>query len=296
MYRKNLISWVFLSLLILSSCGRGPATSSEGKATTLSATVSILPQRYFVERLGGEHVAVTVMVLPGESPATYEPKPEQLVALSSADLYFSIGVPFERAWLAKFAATNSEMLVVDTAEGIERRPISRDEAETSGENLDPHIWLSPALVKVQAQNICQALIQLDPAHKAAYQANLDAFLADIEVLQAEIQETLQASAGEKFMVSHPSWGYFADEFGLQQLPIESGGQEPSAQELTAIISTAQAEGIRVIFAQPEFSTRAAEMIAQEIGGEVQLISPLAPDWPANMRRAAEAFAESRRQQ
>ncbi|MCD4738017.1 MAG: zinc ABC transporter substrate-binding protein [Anaerolineae bacterium] len=292
MYRKNLISWVLLFLLILSGCGGGSASPHESSA--VSATVSILPQRYFVERIGGEHVAVTVMVQPGESPATYEPEPAQLVALSSSDLYFSIGVPFEHVWLEKIATANEELLLVDTAEGIERRPISRDKAETSGENLDPHIWLSPALVKVQARNICRALVQLDPEHEAEYQANLTAFLADIEVLQAEIRETLQASTGEKFMVFHPSWGYFADEFGLQQLPIESGGQEPSAQELTAIISTAKAAGIRVIFAQPEFSTRAAEMIAREIGGEVQLISPLALDWPANMRQAAEALEESSR--
>ncbi|HEY90093.1 MAG TPA: zinc ABC transporter solute-binding protein [Thermoflexia bacterium] len=293
MYRKNLVNWMFLFFLILSGCRSGPATSGESSTAMLSATVSILPQRYFVERVGGKHVAVTVMVLPGESPATYEPEPAQLVALSSADLYFSMGVPFERVWLAKFAATNPEMLVVDTAEGIERRPISRDETETADEKLDPHIWLSPALVKVQAQNIYRALVQLDPEHKTEYQANLAEFLADIEVLQAEIQEMLPAAAGKKFMVFHPSWGYFADEFGLQQLPIESGGQEPSAQELTTIISTAKAAGIRVIFAQPEFSTSAAEMIAQEIGGEVQLISPLALDWPANMRQAAEALAGSR---
>ncbi|MEA3309388.1 MAG: zinc ABC transporter substrate-binding protein [Chloroflexota bacterium] len=292
MYRKNLVSWVLLFLLLLSGCVKIPAPVDESHAATLSATVSILPQRYFVERIGGAHVAVTVMVQPGESPATYEPEPAQLVALNAADLYFSIGVPFERAWLTKFAATNPEMLVVDTAEGIERRPISRDATETSGENLDPHIWLSPALVKVQAQNIYRALVQLDPEREVEYQANLDAFLADIEVLQAEIQATLQDSTGERFMVFHPSWGYFADEFGLQQLPIESGGQEPSAQELAGIIATAQAEGIRVIFAQPEFSTKAAEMIAQEIGGKVQLISPLALDWLANMRRATIAFAES----
>jgi zinc transport system substrate-binding protein len=260
--------------------------------------VSILPQKYFVERIGGEQVVVNVMVEPGASPATYEPKPEQLTALSEAAAYFSIGVPFEKAWLDKIASANEKMLMVDTAAGIERVPIdahykvelgSRPQSKAEGQ--DPHIWLSPELVKIQAQNIYDGLVELDPANKAEYKANLSSFLADMDELSADIEKTLEGVKSRKFMVFHPAWGYFGDDFELEMIPIEVGGQEPSAAELAELITTAKEDGVQVIFAQPEFSTRDAETIANEVGGEVLLISPLAPDWLDNLRRVADTFAE-----
>ena len=278
--------------------------AGEPAEETMSVTVSVLPQRTFVERVGGERVTVNVMVEPGSSPATYEPKPEQLRALSDAVAYFSIGVPFEDAWLDRIAGANREMVMVDTAEGIERLPMRThhhhdDDGDEHGDEdhghgtgaPDPHIWLSPRLVKVQAQNIYAALAELDPDHEAEFRANLDTFVADIDALEAEIRETLRGVESDKFMVFHPAWGYFAEDFGLEQIPIEVGGQEPSARELGALIEQAREENIQVIFAQPEFRTSDAETIAEEIGGEVLLISPLAPDWLDNMRRVAETFAQ-----
>jgi zinc transport system substrate-binding protein len=267
-------------------------------AGPLNVTVSILPQKYFVERIGGEHVVVNVMVEPGASPATYEPKAEQLTALSQAATYLSIGVPFEKAWLDKIASANDEMLMVDTAAGIERIPIDAHykvelggRPESEAEGRDPHIWLSPELVKIQAQNIYTALAELDPANEVEYKTNLESFLADIDELIADIEETLERISSRKFMVFHPAWGYFGDDFELEMIPIEVGGQEPSAAELAELITTAKEEGIQVIFAQPEFSTKDAGTIAKEISGEVLLISPLAPDWLDNLRWVAKTFAE-----
>ena len=279
-----------LSLFATSGCQRSMSESTvEPSGGRLSVTVSIVPQKYFVERVGGERVDVNVMVLPGNNPATYEPRPEQLTALSESAAYFSIGVPFEDAWLEKIAAANDGMLMVDTAAGIERMPMEVGHGHGEGP-LDPHIWLSPELVKVQAQNIADALAQLDPAHDGEYKANLDAFIVDIDELEADIKETL-AGANSKFIVFHPAWGYFAHDFELEMIPIEIGGQEPSAQELAHLIAEAQEEGIRVIFAQPEFSSQDAETIAREIGGEVLLVSPLAEDWMGNLTRVADTFAE-----
>lgn len=284
--------------LVLAGCGGAATQAPAEPAGVLNVVVSIVPQQYFVERIGGEHVDVTVMVPPGFSPATYEPKPEQLTALSEAAAYFSIGVPFENAWLDRIASANSEMLMVDTTVGIERMPMvahhhhgEEEHHEGEPENPDPHIWLSPQLVKIQAQTIYEALVQLDPAHKAEYKANLDSFIVDIDALDADIREILDEVEIHKFMVFHPAWGYFARDYGLEMIPIEIGGQEPSAAELAALIEEAQEEDIKVIFAQPEFSTKDAETIANEIGGEVLLISPLAPNWLDNLRRVAETFAE-----
>jgi len=277
----------------LAGCdGRAPAAPSD----RLNLFVSIPPQKHFVERVGGEQVRVSVMVEPGSNPATYEPKPEQLKRLSEAEAYFSIGVPFERAWLSHIAAANEEMLIVDTAEGIERMPMATqrhggENSDGEPQNADPHIWLSPALVKIQARTIYEALAQIDPKHEQVYEANLETFIGDIDALDAEIRERLEGADNRKFMVFHPSWGYFAQDYGLEMLPIEVGGQEPSAAELAALISKAREEEIKVVFAQPEFSTRDAETIAHEIGGQVLLISPLAENWEDNLRQVAETLAE-----
>jgi len=281
--------------LAMAGCLAGPAASpADGK---LAVTVSVVPQQYFVERIGGEHVAVTVMVGPGDNPATYEPKPAQLKALSRSVAYFSIGVPFESVWLDRIAGANPDMRIVDTIEGIERHPMDTHnhrggEEETGAAGApDPHVWVSPELVKIQARTIYRALAELDPDNAASYRANLDAFVNDIDGLISEIRAALAGVEKGKFMVFHPSWGYFAEDFGLEQIAIEIGGQEPSAQEMAELIEEARVEGVRVIFAQPEFSTVDAETIAEEIGGEVLLISPLAYDWLANLRTVANTFAE-----
>lgn len=282
----------------------GTALSSSDVSPTnpLQVTVSILPQQFFVERIGGDFVSVNVMVLPGESPATYEPKPEQLTMLSNSVAYFSIGVPFENVWMDRIVSANSNMLMVDTARGIERKALAEHTREADviaspvgdgqdhEEGLDPHIWLSPELVKIQARNISDALVQIDPEHQSEYLANLDAFIVDIDALERDINTALQGVRQREFIVFHPSWGYFADDFGLAQVAIEVGGQEPSAAELAALITFARQEGIKVIFAQPQFSTRSAETIAREIEGKVLLIDPLALDWLSNLSEVARTFA------
>ena len=288
------ICWGFLPL---SGCSQRPMPTSTTEKLQLA--VSILPQKYFVERIGGEYVSVEVMVEPGASPATYEPKPQQLQVLSKADAYVSIGVPFENAWMNRITAANREMLIVDTTQGIEQMPMAahiheEEEEEVHADerkNPDPHIWLSPQLVKLQAQTIYRALVQLTPEQADIYQANLESFVADIEALDAELRESLARLEQRKFMVFHPARGYFARDYELEMIPIEVGGTEPSAAELATLIAEAKEEKIKVIFAQPEFSTRDAETIAQEIGGEVLLLDSLAPDWLENMRYVSQTLAQ-----
>jgi zinc transport system substrate-binding protein len=298
---------LLVSLGILTGCSSpltdsNPETQISASETTsepLDVTVSILPQEYFVDKIGGDRVEVNIMVEPGASPATYEPKPQQMKALSEAEAYVSIGVPFEKAWLEKIKSANPQMLVIDSAQGIERMEMvahhhhGEEEAEHDhgAETLDPHIWLSPQLVKLQAENIYQGLVKIDPENEAEYQANLAQFLTEIDQLDRQIQQNLAGVENRQFIVFHPSWGYFARDYDLEQIPIEVGGQEPSAAELGEIVKEAQEENIKVIFAQPEFSTQSAETIAQEIGGQVLLITPLAPDWSNNLLQVSQTFAE-----
>ncbi len=275
-------------------------------AERVKVFVSIVPQKYFVQKIGGEFIRVSVMVKPGASPATYEPKPHQMVALSKARLYFAIGVPFERVWLKKIVAANPKMLLVYTEKGIEKRPMKAHHHEQRNHKIlekgrqgpadehqgimDPHIWLSPPLVKIQAQNILNALLFVDPGHGAIYETNYEKFMKELDALDAHIRGMF-AGKGERvaFMVFHPAWGYFARTYGLEQIAVEMEGKEPRPADLKHLIHDARERGIKVIFVQPEFSTRSAKAIATAIGGQVVLANPLALDWASNLKEVASKF-------
>ncbi|MDJ0597810.1 MAG: zinc ABC transporter substrate-binding protein [Crocosphaera sp.] len=267
----------------------------------LDITVSIMPQKYFVNKIGGDRVKVNVMVEPGVTPHTYEPKPQQLQALSEAEAYIAIGVPFEKVWMDRISQANPKMLTVDSTEGIERLTMmdhdhghDHDDHHDHNEeeiNLDPHIWLSPRLVKIQTQTIYETLVRLDPKHQETYQTNLNNFLQEIEELDGKIRKNLDNLEQRKFIVFHPAWGYFAKEYNLTQVPVEVGGQEPSAAELAELIKEAKKEDIRIIFAQPELSSQSAETLAKEINGEVLLISPLSENWSSNLLEVSQTFAK-----
>ena len=293
--------YVFLVALLLgvvSLAGCRQSQTLKSTSEKLQIMVSIAPQKYFVERIGGDYVTANAMVPSGAEPHTFEPKPEQLRKLSQVNAYIRIRVDFEEAWMNKFAGVNPNMLIVDTTEGIERMPMTAHDHEEGeerhageGENLDPHIWLSPRLVKVQARRIYDALLQLDSDREIVYKQNLERFLADIDKLDADIRKTLAGMHNRKFIVFHPAWGYFARDYGLEMIPVEVGGTEPSAAELAALITEAKQDKIRVIFAEPQFSKKAAETIASEIGAEVLFIDPLSPNWLDNLRNVVNTFAK-----
>jgi len=269
--------------------------------------VSIVPQKFFVQQISKGIVDVEVMVQPGASPATYEPKPSQMAKLSSASAYFAIGVPFERAWLGKISAVSPAMEIVQTDRGIEKLAMAlhnhEDEMEEEGHHtedvhgnersehtiLDPHIWLSPILVKRQIGVILEGLTAIAPEHSADFEMNYQIFLEKIDALDLELRSTLQGSKGLRFMVFHPSWGYFAKEYGLEQVPIEIEGKSPKPAQLGKLIRHARENGITVIFAQPQFSQKSVKVVAREIKGKVIFVDPLAEDWLANLRDVGEKF-------
>jgi zinc transport system substrate-binding protein len=164
------------------------------------------------------------------------------------------------------------------------------------EGTDPHIWLSPRLVKIQARTITDALIEVDPTGQATYENNLAAFIQKLDVLDAHLIEALAPVKGKTLMVFHPAWGYFADAYGLEQEPIEVEGKEPSGQQLARMIELAKDEGVRIIFVQPQFSKRSAMRIAEAIGGAVVPINPLARDYLNNLERVATAVREALQKQ
>jgi len=265
----------------------------------LSVFVSLLPQKYFVQQICKDLAVVQVMVPPGASPATYEPKPRQMAAISKARIYFSIGVPFESAWLMKIAAANPDMAVVPTDRGIKKSPMAvhyhhEDEKQPEHGTLDPHIWLSPPLVMIQVRTILEALQEADPTHRSVYENNYRAFISQLSDLDAELRRIFSGSFGQQFMVFHPSWGYFAHAYGIKQVPIEIEGKEPKPAQLRELIEHAREDGIKFVFVQPQFSARSAKLIAREISGQVVFADPLAEDWAGNLLAVARKFESALR--
>lgn len=260
--------------------------------------VSILPQKFFVQQICGDRIEVKVMVEPGASPATYEPKPSQMAALAGARAYFSVGVPFEAVWLTKISAINPSMTVVNTDSGIQKIPMERHhhhdeehgheehEEHTEAGILDPHIWLAPNLVKKQVQTMLQSLREMFPEYREEFTHNSKKLLSKVDGLDEGLRKMFAPHQGMEFMVFHPSWGYFARSYGLVQKPIEIEGKAPKPSQLKHLIEYARHNGIRAIFVQPQFSKKSAKVIAREIGGEVIYADPLAYDWLANLRRVA----------
>jgi zinc transport system substrate-binding protein len=295
----------FLSIIIslsalLICCGK-PVTDT---AKPIIA-VSIPPQKFFAQKIAGDLFEIMVMMPPGSSPHTYEPKPSQMALLSKAKLYLSIGVEFEKAWLERLSGSYPQLTITATDSGVTKLPMESGEEsidpgntshhlENEGQGaqgaLDPHIWLSPELVKQQAATITRALCRLDPAHAALFNRNDSLFSLELSLLQDTIRQLCATrKQSGPFLVFHPSWGYFAHEFGLRQVSIEVQGKEPNPRELGAILTLARKSGIKTIYVQPQFSRRIAQIIAAQIGAQVVIADPLALDWETNLLQCARAL-------
>ena len=265
---------------------------STSLTASMHVAVSIQPQKYFLEQIMGEESNITVLVPTGSSPATYAPKPSQLKALKKASLYFSIGVAFEESWLPRFQSIHKDMPIIDTCKNITKRSISHTNGEHHHVGLDPHIWLSPKLVMIQAKTIKDALSTYNPKQKEKYEKNYTAFIKKLEALDTKMKNILSPLKQKSFIVFHPSFGYLADDYGLTQIAIEKEGKEPSLRHIKRVIDYAKEKNIKTIFVAPQFSQKAATQIAKQVGAEVVTINPLAQEWETNLLKVAKSFEEA----
>jgi len=270
-----------------------------GLAAQLQVFVSIQPQAYFVERIAGEWVTVESLVPADNSPESFQPTIQQVAALAQADYYFTQGLPFEGGMVGKLQTTAIGLKVIETqAVTGEFSCVHPADSEHhhhahAGENhFDPHTWLSPERVKQQIAVIRDALLQGIPSQAAKINDNTQALIADIDAMDNEIKTLFKPFAGYTFLVYHPAFGYFADAYGLQQQSIEFEGKGPSPKQLLAVLAKAKAEQVRVVFTQPQFSQKSAEVIANAIGGQVVVLDPLAYNYLENMRSIAYKIASS----
>ena len=274
---------------LLSAAAGPPATPAATADARLRVCVSILPQAYFVKRIGGEHVDVQVLVGPGQSPHTYEASPQQMTWLSKADLFVTLGMPLEQRLLERLSGQRRELRVADATEGLtfllaecEHDHDHADGHDHGAHERDPHVWLDPQRVKHMAANICRALSDLDPPRRAVYEANLALFRADLDDVDARLRQRLAPYRGRAFFVFHAAYGYFAERYGLKQLAVEVAGKEPTPRELVDLVERVRASGVKAILLEPQYPRTTAEALAREVGAEVLIVDDLARDYLANL--------------
>ena len=289
---------------MLSACG------DKRQRAERMISVTIEPQRYFAERIAGEHFAIHCVVPAGQSPETYDPTPQQMVQIGQSEAYLRIGsIGFELAWMKAISENNPNLQIFDLSQGM---PLLQGEEEAEEEHehdhaheaaaeaehhhhhhggVDPHIWSSIQGARIVAQNTLTALQTLDPTNAETYNANYQQVVALIDSTEAIINTLLKPLAHRSFIIYHPALTYLAAEYELEQLCIEMEGKEPSPAQLKTLVETAQAHHTKVVFVQQEFDQKNAELIAKETGCQLTPINPLAYDWSREMIRIAKALAD-----
>ena len=260
--------------------------SEKGWTEPIPIFVSITPQKYFVERIGGNDVKVEVMVKSGESPATFNPNPKKMSRLANAKLYFSIGVPFERIWISRLKAIQPDLKFISLNQNLS----SKIKSGHSRDKQDPHIWLSPLLVKKMVAGIEVALSEEKPERAEFFKINHITLAQELDTLDQEIRDILANGKTRSFMVFHPAWSYFAEAYGLKQISIEHNGKEPGPRTLQEIINRGKKFNIKTIFVQKQFGLSVAKKIAKMIGATIQEMDPLAENYFENMRQTAKAIS------
>lgn len=282
MKKTVLVLVLVAAVLSLAGCRKESVESTEG----LTVAVSIVPEQAFVDAVAGDLVKVVCLIPPGASPESYEMEPLQRAEFENADVYFSIGVPAEAGSLMKNVSEKTRVVALDAALVDAGLP----DLMLGGER-DPHVWLSPSRAVVMVQTIARVLGEMDSANAAVYEKNAEAYVKQIEAAKAEIVQVLSGLEQRSFVVFHPAFGYFADEFGLEMVALEEDGKEATLQHLAEMTDFAKAEGIKAVFYQAEVDSRQAQAFADGVGGATVQLEPLAYDYVGNLEKMARTFSE-----
>lgn len=271
-----------LSIPLLSGCGKEITDETE----KIIIAVSVVPQKTYVEAVCGDLAQVITMIPPGNSPENYEPTPVEMEQFGKAALYFSIGVPAEKANILQNTGDTKVIALADKVAAV-----YPDRKFESGER-DPHIWLSPKRVKVMVESIANEMSKIDPLHTDTYEKNSQAFIQKLDELDGQIRSALSGVQSKKFIVYHPAFGYIADDYGLTMYALEEEGKEATPRNLQKMIDLAKKENIKVIFYQEEIDSSQSEAFAEEIGGKTVQLAPLSPNYIENLKKMAATMAEA----
>ncbi|MGI6460340.1 MAG: metal ABC transporter solute-binding protein, Zn/Mn family [Candidatus Hydrogenedentales bacterium] len=294
---------LFAALLFVCGCGPAPAPARHGASGDgpFEVFVSIPPLAALAGALGGDQVHVTTLLAPGEGPHTFSTTPKQVMALGGASAYFHVGgFPFELELAKRIEANFPSLVIQDLADGLARiADTSHEHGEDAAghahaDDMDPHVWMSPVMLKAMAATIAETFLRLDPAHADDYAQNLAATQGELDALDHHLREQLAPFTGRTFYIYHPALGYFAETYGLRQKSVEMDGKKPTPRQLQELIEQAQADGVHTIFVQPQFDQRSAQSVADAIQGTVVALDPLREEVLDNLRAIGDALAHALR--
>lgn len=276
------------------------ACNSNRENDTNVLTVTIEPQRYFMEQIVGDKFQINTLVPPGSSPETYEPSPSAMIKLGNSKAYFKVGfLGYENVWTGKLSENNPNLKIVDCSAGIE--PVygghghhdhsHGDAGHEHADAADPHVWSSAKNAVLFSQNMLNAIIELDTENADFYRANFEKLKQKIVETDSTLTRLLRDIPSRSFIVYHPALGYFARDYDLEQHSIEFEGKSPSPAQMKELVDLAKAEKIKIVFVQQEFDVKNTEVIAKEIGAKSLTINPLAYEWDEELIRIARILAD-----
>ena len=289
----------YIYLLLITLFFVGCNTVGSDKPTV---SVTIEPQRYFVEQISGNNFKVNTIVPAGTSPETYDPTPSQKVALGKSVLYFKVGyLGFENAWGKTLAENNADVEVVNTSneitliEGDNLENVIGGHQHHEGhdhQGVDPHVWSSPKSALIMAENMLNALVMADVENQKQYRDNFKELQSEIIATDKKITTLLENAPVKSFIICHPALGYFARDYNLTQYSIEFEGKSPSPQQLKQMIDFAHEQGVKTIFVQKGFDMKNAESLAKEVGASIHSIDPLSYNWSEELIKIAEILSRN----
>ncbi len=285
--------FILFLLLLITACNT--ASKSKEAGVKRVVTVTIEPQRFFLDQIAGDAFTINTLVPPGTSPETYEPSPAVMIDLGQSDLYFRVGeLGFEKVWSERLAQNNPNVTIVDCSAGIalmegEEHGHGTDHADEHGHAYgaaDPHVWSSPQAVRIFTKNMVEALVSEDPDNEPLYRSGYAKLEDRINAADSTIRHLLQDAPSRAFIIYHPALGYFARDYGLQQYSMEFEGKNPSPSQIRELVDLARREKINTVLIQRGFDTKNAEVIAKEIGADVFEVDPMTYEWDKELVRIA----------
>ena len=289
---KNISKWMMAMVVValvatfISTTERPFLAGAQSKPTVV---VTIAPQAAFVREVAGDRVNIVTVLPPGANHETYSPPPQDMAQMSNASLYLALGLPPERSnILPKLTEMNRNLKIIDVQNEVARSYAPRFFAP---DDQDPHIWLSPKRAILMVQLTARELSLLDPANRELYAANSQRYVGQIEAAEREARELLSPMANRTFIVYHPAFGYFAEDYNLTMVALEEEGKEADPRRMREVIDMAREKGIKIIFYQEDIDGRQSRTFAEELGGRAEKISPMATNYVDNIRRMARSFAE-----